>query len=207
MVIHGHVTKWCHPQSLESLSGYILSVTVVEPSLRPSAALELWNIPNASLMTVGGKRIRRKCYGWHNGFYKGRVTVSVNHRTTIGGHPCISIDWRSGNVTDALEAQSGPLSRISLYTDDHGRKSSRQCYDRPVSSKEVFNSLKLAWRCYGLGLPRALLCYEGNKKMAFHRFWIDGHRQQKGSILYLNAEWDEGGGNSAASDNVGCGRP
>ena len=30
---------------------------------------------------------------------------------------------------------------------------SRQCYDRPVSSKKDLNGSKLAWRCYGLGLP------------------------------------------------------
>ena len=38
VVIHSYVKKWCHPQSWESLSGYIRSVIIVEP--RPSAALE-----------------------------------------------------------------------------------------------------------------------------------------------------------------------
>ena len=66
-MILGHVTT--DPQSWDSLSGFIRSVTVVQPSLRPSAAL----IPNATLAEKNSTELLWMVLR----FYNGRITVSV----------------------------------------------------------------------------------------------------------------------------------
>ena len=137
VVIHDHATKLRLPQSL---SGYIRSVILVEPSLRPSrAALELPY--NASLATVGGKEFDGSATDDIT-VYNSRVTVQQSARIR-------AIDGRSGNVTDALKAQSHcPWSTCGCPR----IKDWLQCYGRSGrSSPKVLNGSKLPWRCYVWG--------------------------------------------------------
>ena len=125
--------------SSSSLSRYIRSVTVLEPSLRPCAALERpLTPPSRPLVENNSTELLRMTLR----IYKGRATVSVrppynNRRASVHLHK-----------RTFRERHDGCTERPSPTVPDHlygwpRMKGSRQFYGRPVSSMEVLNDSKL----------------------------------------------------------------